>query len=48
MDIGLLLCRMMAQPGRANKRKRRIACIGDSIPFGAGVQLSQLGNRGLA
>lgn len=37
MDIGLLLCRMMAQPGRANKSKRRVACIGDSITFGAGV-----------
>ena len=37
MNIGLMLCRLTAQPGRADKSKHRIACIGDSITFGAGV-----------
>lgn len=37
MDLILLMVRMLASPERADKSRRRIACIGDSITFGAGV-----------
>ena len=38
MDIGLLLGRyLLTHPEKADHTRRRIACIGDSITFGAGV-----------
>lgn len=37
MEIGLYLGRLFVHPEKADRNKRRIACIGDSITFGAGV-----------
>lgn len=37
MNIFLLMIKTLMPPERADKRRRRIACIGDSITFGAGV-----------
>lgn len=38
MNWGLYIGKLLlAHPERANRAKRRIACIGDSITFGAGV-----------
>lgn len=37
MNLVLLMARMLAHPERADKSRRRIVCLGDSITFGAGV-----------
>lgn len=38
MDLGLLLGRyLLTHPDKPDQNRRRIACIGDSITFGAGV-----------
>jgi lysophospholipase L1-like esterase len=38
MNLTLYIAKLLfAHPGRADHKKRRIACIGDSITFGAGV-----------
>ena len=37
MNLGLYLGRLFVHPERADLSRRRIACIGDSITFGAGV-----------
>lgn len=38
MNLGLLLCKiLLTHPEQADMGKRRVACIGDSITFGAGV-----------
>ena len=37
MNIGLCIGRLLTHPGKPDRNKRRIACIGDSITFGAGV-----------
>ncbi len=37
MNFVLLMVRTLMPPERADKKRRRIACIGDSITFGAGV-----------
>ena len=42
MQLGLYLAKLLlAHPERPNMQKRRIACIGDSITFGAGVQMTR-------
>lgn len=42
MQLGLYLAKLLlAHPERPNMHKRRIACIGDSITFGAGVQMTR-------
>ena len=37
MNLILLMIKTLTPPERADKKRRRIACIGDSITFGAGV-----------
>lgn len=37
MNFYLLIIKTLMPPERADKKRRRIACIGDSITFGAGV-----------
>ena len=38
MNVGLLLGRfLLTHPPKADKSRKRIACIGDSITFGAGI-----------
>lgn len=42
MQLGLYLAKLLlVHPGRPNMQKCRIACIGDSIIFGAGVQMTR-------
>ena len=37
MNLGLYIARLFVHPEKADPGRRRIACIGDSITFGAGV-----------
>ena len=42
MNVALLLSRyLLSRPEKPDEKKRRIACIGDSITFGAGVMATR-------
>ncbi len=48
MNFVLWMAKTLMPPERADKSRRRIACIGDSITFGDGVHPNELGNRVIA